>query len=781
MSAVFSPVWITPAGALASVTENDVVAVSLVVESVATVTLAPGQTSIEVGTSVIFRMRINGADYPFSASGSTITFTPLPYAAVATLTRRATPIYDLHEGTLPPGVGLLRSGALSGRVANIPSTSPVTYEFTVRATEGGKVRDRRFSIAATPAPTPLEWDTTGVPDEITTGGLTYRPLGVVPRGGAFGATFALSGGDATGFVSLTVSNVSVPGGFISGLPRGLRLVPGELRIEGVISTAAPTGTYVFAVGAVSPQAPDPLICSITVPTDVAGVVAPPVVVVWITPAGLIDSLREGDPSPLRLQANVIGGGQPITYLLADGVLPPGLELDPSSGDIRGLVGFINIDTDYNFVVRARAGATFVDRAFRIRVQSRYSTTEVINISLPAPRDAVVASGQYTSLIPSASVFRASDPNFGIPSRPHIYVAGGLNTTVPVIDAISGEGTPGIPRTDYHADFDLWFGPHRVVTVRDGSGAALYDVLLRTVIDPADGSGGFALDDTTPVDERVLYPQDARRDDPRYVYKNSVRNARLDLINDIGIAATDPALVRRVGPTGVERLPAWMRVDNKFSLAMPVAYLQPGAGEAVLAACDAVVGTILPANGRMFRVGGYVVETVELNTTTLDNEYSFLPFQLTPSQPSVNLGGWALQIEMVLRATGTEAPIVMQPGEYSISPSGIMTFMPMGVETVLIVVVRGVAPAIRARTITTTTSLIRIGPLISTFTNVLINGVETLDYRIVVDGLEFYDPLPANTELLIKTSSTTFDGVPGFDADISVIGKYQALPHTGGIG
>lgn len=92
-------------------------------------------------------------------------------------------------------------------------------------------------------------------------------------------------------------------------------------------------------------------------------------ITWSTPAGaLFDSLPPGSYLSLAVEAD-----NASEYSLISGVLPPGIDF-ASDGSITGLVGEVDHDTTFTFVVRATDGVVVRDRTFNLSITYDEDTT-----------------------------------------------------------------------------------------------------------------------------------------------------------------------------------------------------------------------------------------------------------------------------------------------------------------------------------------------------------------------------------------------------------------------
>ncbi|MFN3747579.1 MAG: putative Ig domain-containing protein [Sphingorhabdus sp.] len=242
-------------------------------------------------------------NYTINVPAPTINVSPAslpnPVAATAysqTITASGgagTNSFAVTAGSLPPGITLASSGALSGT-----SNQVGTYNFTVTATDGfGQTGSRAYSVTIaapvltmTPAPGTLN----------------------APYGAAFSRAFTANGGSGNYSYALTgtlPSGLNFSGGTISGIPT----VPGSYPI-----TVTATDTTITGVGA-------PFSIAQNYTIDVP---APTIVV---SPAAL--------PNPALGSAynqllSATGGAVSYNFAVTSGSLPSGISLD-NAGTLSG--------------------------------------------------------------------------------------------------------------------------------------------------------------------------------------------------------------------------------------------------------------------------------------------------------------------------------------------------------------------------------------------------------------------------------------------------------------
>ena len=227
-----------------------------------------------------------------------------------------TPTFSIASGALPTGLALDEAtGALSGE-----PTAAGSFSFTVRASNGVVPDALTSSItitvtAVTEAP------------QLT----ADNPPGTTVLGAAYTYTFKAAGKPAPTF--------SVASGT---LPTGLSLNPSTGALSG---KATENGSFSFKIRAsngVSPDATSPLLTIAAVPEFEA-------------PAFLSDSPPVGATEGTPYSYTFAATGEPKpTFSLASGSLPPGLSLNPTSGQLSGEPAETG---SFSFTLRAANGVS----------------------------------------------------------------------------------------------------------------------------------------------------------------------------------------------------------------------------------------------------------------------------------------------------------------------------------------------------------------------------------------------------------------------------------------
>lgn len=625
----FVPVWITPLGVLASVTEGEVVSIPLVAEELFRTQILESQFFVVVGPQAadVTRVLIDEVSVPFTIVDDTVRFPAPSQRADLQVFSSPTLIYTMINGVLPPGLSMNSStGLITGQVGNIIGNQP--YEFTVRIENEGQVRDRTFIINGISVAQAATFNLTSLPptqrDEDLD--LVFRQIATLRLGESFVFRFDIIDPESVvpPLVFRRQENLLDEEGVIPALPPGIVL--NGYQLQGAIRFNAPAGRYFFRLRLDDPIFSQELLFMIEVLDDVDETASTLPEITWITPSGTLGSIAEGEVSTFAINASVTGE-HALTYGPApfSGPLPGGLAIDATTGLIYGQARFVTGDTTYPFTVRASSGGTFLDRSFSITVRSIYTKSNIAEVTMRA----LVSQGEplvrpYADIIPPAMLFRPEDPAFGLRHDAEMYILDGLDGDGDFPAALEGDGSPYVgPTKDYHGTLRLVIGSHRRAVARNASGIVLYEVIYRVLYDPQARAGGFQLNRDVPVEEKVLYPQDL---DPHYVYPVSLRNIRYDLARDIGFPVRDPALVSTLGPNGGEAMPLWMKSEQVlgdpssiigFIPCVVLAFVKPGLGGAALQAISRNIASVVP-NGRVYYFDKYYAQSqLLLNVLELD--------------------------------------------------------------------------------------------------------------------------------------------------------------------
>ncbi|WP_408903604.1 putative Ig domain-containing protein [Methylobacterium radiotolerans] len=289
------------------------------------------------------------ADQLAVASGPTgAATTGVAYSSAFAATGGTAPYsFALVAGSLPPGLSLATSGAVSGTPTAAGNYGP----FSVR------VVDADGTIATADA-------TIVVSAPLTIAG--SAPGGMV--GADYAATFTAAGGSGPYAYDIAAG----------ALPDGLSLEATTGRISGKPTKAGTfSGIAVRATDTSGRMAQTTVSIAIAAPLRIAG-----------TPS---DTGTVGQSYSATFGAS--GGTGPYTFSLASGTLPAGLAVSATSGVISGIPTAAGLAEGLSVKVTDAAGRTAVSDAFRIAV------TEVLAVAGSASTSAIAGqaySAQFTA-------------------------------------------------------------------------------------------------------------------------------------------------------------------------------------------------------------------------------------------------------------------------------------------------------------------------------------------------------------------------------------------------
>lgn len=627
----FTPVWRTPGGQpldTSPLLEGDAFSFQLLADNIAsiampvadTVTIPLGISSASVSKVVVnggtlddARVQKMGASLILDLSGLSVSVT-----AFVDVWRSTSLDFTILYGELPPGLSLGSSGIISGIIDNVPYTQQTSYEFTVRTTNGTYVRDQSFTIRVIPVERESTWVTNGLPliTEDEDLNIDFYAFGSARRAEAFSYTLDVADEDDE-IPQVVVKSNTLVGSFQKTLPDGLQII--DNIIQGAVSPNATPGRYLFKLG--FPNQTSNTIYGEIIVLDVLVAAVPTGVVGWATEAGSLGDIPETYPCDLGVKAT---GAENVAYSLAPGSLPlpSGIRLNAATGDLEGFMPAVITDTTYRFTVRATAGGNHVDREFSLRITNKF-TSPVLDIRLRMAtveaRNMVV---RYRTLVSNSKQFRPGDSNFGVPREPFIYLLKGVSGN---LDEATATPSDSIGGSNYHGKISLLLGQHKWAAVRDAADNVVYEVIYRDIIDPLANAGGFVVNSDIPIEEKVVYPQ-SNPNNIKYIYPRSIRNARYDLVKDLGFAVADVTKQRKVGPDGGEALPRWMTSPQSpntptsvlgFIPALVVAYVKTGMANALVTTLNA--DSNLPVVGRVLIFDKYHVFEAQQSAATIFDE------------------------------------------------------------------------------------------------------------------------------------------------------------------
>ena len=419
-----------------------------------------------------------------------------------------TTTFLIDAGTIPPGLSLSSNGTLSGYAH--PITTNTNYEFTVRATDGGKIdqNDYTLQVYSRSSLTADSTEYTADNVSIITADLSNLINPILLDSGFIGNvterdTFAykLQGYDFDGD-DLTYNLVS------GSLPSDFTFNANSGWITGVVpSVPRASVTYNFAANVTKRS--DASFSSNTTSYSLTVLGQINDSVVWNTDTN-VGSIYNGSISEFYIDATTTNGTEllytvvtnvtydPITFeanrplnfgLVSYGTLPPGLEI-LTDGTISGRVTFqteSNVDT-YVFTVAANdsTGLVYGQKEFSIDVVRRDERPyENLYLTLLAPREQREIYANVlnnTDTIPPDYVYRQYDPWFGKNNLRKVLFMTGLDP-----DNISTYITA---LQQNHYNKTLNFGELKTAIATDDNFNPVYEVVYLELIDEQVNAAGL---------------------------------------------------------------------------------------------------------------------------------------------------------------------------------------------------------------------------------------------------------------------------------------------------
>lgn len=561
--ALFAPIW--DDFELPPVTEGTGVSAQTPLRIRATITLAPFETQIEIADKDLAELSSvtkDGVSVSYTINGNVLTVPSSSRPTLLELERDGTPTFSIFVGEIVPGLQIDATGRLKGIVGNIPSFTPRSYRFGIRALHEGIAADTIKTWVANPTHGTISWNTTTLPaftlaSNLITGRAFYT-MGEFKRGQTVEIGIDLNNPDFTPLevqYRAVIERVEGATSF-SGLPMGLSISNNPFVIKGFIPAEAIPGDYFIELFVDEPQAPTPIILHFPLRGDAFDKFTAINRLNWITEDDLGEML-EGHPSAFSVEARN-DDGSAVTYTLAPGSrqLPMGLTL-ASNGEIRGKATHVPHDTTYVITVKASSGLFVNTRTFKFKVKNVFQNDKHLTVWMPLSGPERVIWNDYLTQIPADDLYRHNDPAYAAPSR--MLLIRGLNAR-PITSLI------------YDQPFEVILGPFKLAKVID-NGRVLYEVIYREFFDPKSKAGGFVPDKEDVIPSPVFYPQNPSV----RITEGTIRNLRSNLVDHLGLNST-PLKAKKLGRRGGELLDRWM---TDYVSAGIVAYVQPGAGEGLL--------------------------------------------------------------------------------------------------------------------------------------------------------------------------------------------------------
>lgn len=570
---------------------------------------------------------------------------------------------DLPNGLVFSSVNRKITGTIGALPKGIVEYTSI-FRVSVETSTGLIYQDRSFKILVNPENKLHKWSSSwlaslGGPILTTTNGEPIYQLASIDRGAGVNIPLSLENEDEDkltykilGFAYPDASNIAANS--YEGLPDGLEIDQWG-RIVGTATIATnKSGDYYFKVYVREPsgnygEATPNVIFRITITNNI---VTSPLLsdnMEWGGGANL-GSTWETFPSHFQIVAklkfediNSLTDEEPrIIYSLSQSSrpLPPGLELDSSSGKIRGICPHVRVDTKAHFTVQAqvvfyhkingtiRHSNIVTEKNFYFTIKNLMPDTMSMEVSINVPEtyrrtiaeymlgnvvefhDSHPSAPDYLTVIGKENLFRPEEPYWGRIKSWKIPIVKNLKITqnglqIPQ-DVIAQKMHDNLK--DYHHDMELIIGELKTAKGYDLEGNYVYDMIYFEIIDPMSKAGGF--DDlnrevilrpkynintnsewtrTDIDDDYAGIPEwNLPRISDRY-HPASINNARKDFINTANRISWDfNSESQRItfGLAGIEGLPFWMTCEQipgrrnsviGYIPAIELAYMKPGQG------------------------------------------------------------------------------------------------------------------------------------------------------------------------------------------------------------
>ena len=447
-------------------------------------------------------------------------------------------VYEVVNGSLPPGVTMTTEGKISGLIELTEDerygpiggyggtetyddfvfdrtvftiSRSINYDFIVRVTDGVSSVDRNFNIFVYSADffrvdngqiTIDQTEIDGYP-ALMSGLPTRKPVFITDADlGTFRHDNAL-------VIKIDVHDfdplqADLEYELLAGsLPEGvnLDLMSGELY--GTLSSqAAIETTYTFQI-----RAKRVIRTGVQVSTDkeftmkVIGDID--IGIEFVTPP-TVGTIKAGIPSLLYVKAEAENTDRVLTYELTSGILPPGITLSPAGN----LIGTID-PSDYTDSTRSYSFTITVSDQYQTLATSKEFT---INVDIPYTTiEYASMTGQSTSFIdqnifytiaqdPNINspdyIYRSEDANFGMKLSPEMLLISGLQTQT--LTTLQNQ------MEQNHSPKTLYFGDIKTAIAKENN-EIKYEVVYIDMKDPLENNSGTAIASSVTLRDDIAKP------------------------------------------------------------------------------------------------------------------------------------------------------------------------------------------------------------------------------------------------------------------------------------
>ena len=461
-------------------------------------------------------------------------------------------VYDIKQGSLPPGVTMSTTGLISGTVEltederfgvyggwdNAYGYDDVTYdptartksrsqnyEFIVRVSDGSNTVEQANSIFVYTADFWKVDNNRITVDQTTFDGYPLLMSLSSNRRPIFETDSNLGTFRHDNRVVIKIDVVDfdplqgdLEYSIVSGaLPSGLSIDINSGEISGTLPTQSAVETeHTFTVRA--SRAPYSGVSVYEDKSFTMTVVGAIDVGIAFTTAANLGSINAGIPCLLAVSASAAETNRVLTYSITSGSLPTGLTLS-DQGNIIGkvdLTEFTSVDANQ---ITFDSNTLSFDRkyTFTITVSDQYQSAATsrefnLTVSLPygkeygnlyadglisqADRDLFYAIAQDPNINNAENIFRSEDSSFGMPKNPNMLLIAGLEhqTATTLQEQMEQNHTPKT----------LYFGDVKTAVAKQ-NGTTVYEVVYVEMIDDLVNNSGTAISSSINLRDQIYKP------------------------------------------------------------------------------------------------------------------------------------------------------------------------------------------------------------------------------------------------------------------------------------
>ena len=449
-------------------------------------------------------------------------------------------VYEITQGTLPPGVTMSKSGLISGivqltddqrfgarggydgsgsedefdgifdRTVNTKSISK-NFDFIVRVSDGTSFVEQNNSIFVYSADfwrvsnTAITIDKTEIDGSPLTMDLSAnrRPvfrtgsdLGTFRHDNALVVKIDVEDFDPLqGDLEYSIQSGSLPAGISIDIDSGE--LYGQLARQSAVET-----DYTFTV-----RANRVVSTGVNVFTDQAftmKVIGEIGIGIAFTTSAVIGTLKAGIPSLLSIQAVAEETDRVLSFTKTSGSLPPGITLS-SQGNLVGTIDpsdFTDSTRAYTFTasVSDQYQSLATSKEFTINIDIPYTQTEYGNMSGHATslidQNIFYNIAQDQSINSPQYIYRPEDPNFGMKVKPDMLMMAGLEAQT--LTAFQQQ------MEQNHAPKKLYFGDIKTAVAKEGT-TSKYEVVYLEVKDSMVNKNGLSIASSIRIRNTIAKP------------------------------------------------------------------------------------------------------------------------------------------------------------------------------------------------------------------------------------------------------------------------------------